>query len=95
MKQLERAKLDGMLYGEPDEILHVEETAEGALAWCQKQYELADTHGSDNLVIQARNTTLIFKRRHSFLLGIVIGGLVSLALVAIDRKSLLSRKAFK
>lgn len=76
-----------MLYGEPDDILHVEETAEGALAWCQKQYELADTHGSENLVIQARNTTLIFKRRHSFLLGMAVGALAaSLALVAMDRK---------
>lgn len=67
-----------MLYSTPDEILHVEETAEGALDWCQRQYDLADTHGSDNLVIQARNTTLIFKRRHSFLLGMVVGVMGSL-----------------
>ena len=71
-----------MLYGTPDELLHVEPDPESALAWCQKQYDTyAETHGSDNLVIKARSTTLIFKRRHSFLIGMAVGGLAALVIL--------------
>jgi len=67
-----------MLYQTPDDILHMEGSPHSALEWCQKQYDLyADTHGSDNLVIRSKSTTVILKRRHSFVLGVVVGVVVT------------------
>lgn len=76
LQQLERAQRDGLLYGTPDSILHVETDPEAALAWCAAQVAAKKEDTSqDNLVIQERNTIFIFRRRHSFVAGLVVGAL--------------------
>lgn len=74
-----------MLYTTPEETLHVETTVAGALAWCEaKVAALAkegQAPGSDAVVLQSRTKTFIFRRRHSFALGMVVGAVAAVLTV--------------
>lgn len=77
IQQVARAARDKILYATPDDTMHVETTAQGALSWCTKrvqaQREAGGALGGDALVLQGRTRTFIFQRRHSFLVGLVLG----------------------
>ncbi len=84
--QIQRAADDKMLYTSPDDTLHVEATVAGALAWCEQKVEALAANkdrgtGSDAVVLQSRTTTFIFRRRHSFLLGMAVGALGAVLVV--------------
>ena len=75
MQQLDRAHRDGMLYLSPQETLHIETDVDAALAWCQKKVDESEEagKGSDAMVVQTRYTTFIFRKTHSFMLGVALG----------------------
>ena len=77
IQQIARAASDKILYATPDDTMHVEATVKGALAWCalkvQALKDAGEVTGSDAVVLQARTTTFIFQRRHSFLIGVLAG----------------------
>jgi hypothetical protein len=77
IQQIARAASDKILYATPDDTMHVEATVKGALAWCALKVkalkDAGEVTGSDAVVLQARTTTFIFQRRHSFLVGVLVG----------------------
>ena len=77
IQQIARAASDKILYSTPDDTMHVEATVKGALTWCAGKVkalkEAGEATGSDAVVLQARTTTIIFQRRHSFLVGVLVG----------------------
>lgn len=93
LAQVARAAEDKMLYTSPDDTLHVETTVQGALDWCAKKVEALKAEGkgagSDAVVLQSRTTTFIFRRRHSFLLGMAVGAVG--AILTVGEAALLTR----
>lgn len=93
IQQVQRAAEDKMLYASPDDTLHVEATVEGALAWCATRVAALQAEGkgagSDAVVLQSRTTTFIFRRRHSFLLGMAVGAVG--AILTVGEAALLTR----
>jgi hypothetical protein len=85
LAQIQRAADDKMLYTSPDDTLHVEATVAGALEWCAQKVEALAKEGrgtgSDAVVLQSRTTTFIFRRRHSFMLGVALGALAAVLTV--------------
>jgi hypothetical protein len=77
IQQIARAASDKILYATPDDTMHVETTVKGALSWSALKVkalkEAGEATGSDAVVLQARTTTFIFHRRHSFLVGVLVG----------------------
>lgn len=77
IQQIARAASDKILYATPDDTMHVEDTVKGALAWCARKVkalrDAGEVMGSDAVVLQARTMTFIFRRRHSFMVGLVVG----------------------
>lgn len=89
--QVERAAKDKMLYATPDDTLHVEAGVAGALKWCEAKVTALEKEGkgSDSVVLQARNTTFIFRKRHSFLVGLAVGALG--AILTVGEAALLTK----
>lgn len=77
IQQIARAAKDKILYSTPDDTMHVESTVKGALTWCAGKVkalrEAGEATGSDAVVLQGRTTTFIFQRRHSFVVGVLVG----------------------
>lgn len=96
MEQLKRAEKDGLLYGSPDSILHVETSVEAALSWCAKEVAARkESTSKDNLVLQERNKIFIIRRRHSFVAGLAVGALGMAVGLALGVIPLTLLRAFK
>ncbi len=89
--QVNRTAQDRMLYATPDDTLHVEAGVAGALKWCEAKVAALEKEGkgSDAVVLQARSTTFIFRKRHSFFLGLAVGALG--AILTVGEAALLTK----